>query len=292
MARAYKVHVAVFFNDSYWMTTAVTDLNKCKIFLLYRGSLVFEDSRWVTVAEYTERRWLYSQLDRYYKKLEQELKKKANRPVIKSRNAIPSDSETSENIMPSNNDGSSDSSSSEEDMDQETTSGKEQSADDISKSENDIMPAKSSLKEQSSEEASETDKNIMPQQESLNGNHSSPAKDDVDMNLEKIMEESTYAAKGSHSSSSFSHSSSGSSSSDEETLSEESAFICSTATCGEVFDSAAGLRAHERKHSGRRSKYGRIHCDYPRCIKHYGTKCALQCHKKNTHDNPGKLLLC
>ena len=45
MASVYKVHVAVFFNDSYWTTTAVTDLNKCKIFLLYRGSLEFEDSR-------------------------------------------------------------------------------------------------------------------------------------------------------------------------------------------------------------------------------------------------------
>ena len=54
VTQAYKVHVAVFFNDLYWTMTAVTNLNKCKIFLLYCGSLVFEDSCRVTVAEYTE----------------------------------------------------------------------------------------------------------------------------------------------------------------------------------------------------------------------------------------------
>ena len=125
------------------------------------------------------------------------------------------------------------------------------------------MSSKPLPKEQSLEEASETEKNIMPQQENINGNPSSPAKDDVNMDLEKIMEDSTYPTKESHSSSSSSHSSSGSSSSDEETSSEESLFICSTATCGEVFDSAAGLRAHEWKHVSRRSKDGHIHCDYP-----------------------------
>ena len=207
MAHAYKVHVAVFFNDSYWTTTAVSDLNKCKIFLLYHSSLVFEDSRQVTVAEYMECRWLYSQLDCYYKKIEKEPKKRADSPVFQSQNAIPLDSETSENIMPSNNNRSSDSSSSEEDMDQETPSNKQhpseeeqqqtvvhakasdqqQSSDDASKSENNIMPAKPLPKEQSSEEASETEKNIMPQQEIINGNPSSPAKDDVEMDLEKIM---------------------------------------------------------------------------------------------------------
>ena len=104
VAWAYKVHVAVFFNDSYWTMTAVTDLNKCKIFLLYRGSLVFKDSCRVTVAEYTEQCRLYSQLDRYYKKMETD-KRKAKKvrfdiPVY-SRNAIPTDSESeSENIMP------------------------------------------------------------------------------------------------------------------------------------------------------------------------------------------------
>ena len=91
----------------------------------------------------------------------------------------------------------------------------------------------------------------MPQEESPNGN-------DVDMDLEQIMEDST--AQKSSSSSSSSHSSS---SSESETSSEGKSFICSTATCGEVFESAAGLRAHERKHSGKRSKDGRIHCDYP-----------------------------
>ena len=247
------------------MTTVVSDLNKCKIFLLYRGLLVFEDSRWCTVAEYTEHRRLYSQLDRYYKKVEKEPTTKAHK-LTGICNAIPSDSdsETSANIMPSNNNGSSDSSSSE------------QSADETSASEKNIMPAKPS-NEQSSEE---TEKNIMPQEENPNGN-------DVDMDLEQIMEDST--AQKSSSSSSSSHSSS---SSESETSSEVTSFICSTATCGEVFESAAGLRAHEWKHSGKRSKDGRIHCDYPWCIKHYGTKRALQHHKKNVHDNPGKLYYC
>ena len=288
IARAYKVHVAVFFNDSYWTTTAVSDLNKCKIFLLYRGSLVFEDSRRVTVAEYTERRRLYSQLDHYYKKTEKEPKKRADSPVVHAHNAIPSDSETLENIMLSNNDKSLNSSSSEEDMEHDTPSNKEEEQtvvhappSDKSASEQNIMPAKPSQKEQSLEEAAEIEKNIMPQ-------------DEVDMDLEKIMEDTSNLPKESesHATTSSSHSSSSSSSSDQEISSEDSSFICSTATCGEVFDTAAGLRAHEQKHSGRRSKDGRIHCDYPRCIKHYGTKHALQRPKKNTHDNPGKLFYC
>ena len=212
----------------------------------------------MTVAEYNECRRLYSQLDHYYKKIEKEPKKRADSPVFQTRNAIPSDSETLENIMPSNNARSSESSSSEEDMDQETPSDKQhpleeeqtvmaakpsdkqQSSDDASESENNIMPAKLSHKEQSSDEASEKEKNIMPQQ-NINDNLS-PAKDDIDLDLEKIMEDSNEAKESeSCSTSTPSNSSSSTSSSGQETLSEDLSFICSTATCGEVFDTAAGL---------------------------------------------------
>ena len=112
-----------------------------------------------------------------------------------------------------------------------------------------IMPAKPSDKEQSSDnETSESEKNIMPHQNN-NVNGSSAAKDDLDVDLEKIMEDSAFPANNSNTRSTSSSSSS-SSSSAEETSSEESSFICLTAMCGDVFDTAAGLRARERKYSG------------------------------------------
>ena len=107
VARAYKIHVAIFFNDSYWTTTSKSDLNKCKVFLLYHGSLVIEDSRTVPVPEYTERHRLYSQLEKYYTKLQKDREKEAGKPPKKhtrtvTRNAISSDSESEsdQNIMP------------------------------------------------------------------------------------------------------------------------------------------------------------------------------------------------
>ena len=96
-----------------------------------------------------------------------------------------------------------------------------------------------------------------------------------DVDLEQMMEDDTDdTTKPADSSSSSS--SSMSCSSEEQTSLDKTAFICSTATCGEIYDSAAALRAHERKHSGRHLSDERIHCDYPRCQKHYGTKRALQ----------------
>ena len=117
MARAYKIHVAVFFNDSYWSTCADKDLNKCKVFLLYRGSLVFEDTRHMTTKEYEAHRPILRKLQQYYDTVEQEkvldsLKHQADRErqlarhreASTLRNYIPSDedSETEEqqNIMP------------------------------------------------------------------------------------------------------------------------------------------------------------------------------------------------
>ena len=277
---AYKVHVAMFFNDSYWTTTAVTDLNKCKIFLLYCGSLVFKDSRRVTVAEYTERCRLYSQLDRYYKKMETNKRKakkiRCDSPVY-SRNAIPTDSESeSENIMPQEQSAK----LSDEESSSNQGKGHDAEPDNIMQD----TPA-------------EKQENIMrPDSNDTNGSVAN--KDDVD--LEKIMEDSDSPEKQEDSDSttkqsdnkSSSSSTSLSSSSSEDTSSKESSFICSTATCGEVYDSAAVLRAHEHKHRGIHHSDGRIHCDYLRCQKNYGTKRALQRHKKNAHENPGKVFYC
>ena len=245
VAHAYNIHVAVFFNDSYWTTTAKSDLNKCKVFLLYRGSLVFEDSRRVTVPEYTEHRRLYSQLEKNYTKLQKDREKEAGKPPKKhtrtvSRNAISSDSESESdqnimlekasdgNIMP------------------------EQSSD------RNIMPSTSGNEEKAAEKQGN-----MPSDNSGNSGGGSPEEAGAaDIDLERIMEtaESDNANDRkenlndkSHSQSSSSSSSSASSnddnSSDEQSSSEDTEYICGTATCGEVYPLAAALQAHECKHS-------------------------------------------
>ena len=66
IARAYKIHVAVFFNDHYWISHFGNDLNKCKVFLVYHGNLVFLDSRRLMSKEYDERRQLMEKLQKYY----------------------------------------------------------------------------------------------------------------------------------------------------------------------------------------------------------------------------------
>ena len=58
----------------------------------------------------------------------------------------------------------------------------------------------------------------------------------------------------------------------ESSSSTSTSYICSTPICGKVFDTAAALRKHERKHTVTRSKDGRIHCDFQHCEHHYGTK--------------------
>ena len=66
MSRAYKLHTAVFFNDHFWTTWAETNLNKVSVFLLYRGNLVFEDSRHMTNPEAKEWRQYFQKLEKYY----------------------------------------------------------------------------------------------------------------------------------------------------------------------------------------------------------------------------------
>ena len=66
LARAYKIHVVVFFNDHFWTTDSRTGLDRCSVFLLYRGNLVFENSRRLTTAEFDEKRCLMKKLEKYY----------------------------------------------------------------------------------------------------------------------------------------------------------------------------------------------------------------------------------
>ena len=51
-ARMCHEHVAVFVGERYWTTHVDDDFQKCKVFLAYRGELVFDDSRMMTGPEY------------------------------------------------------------------------------------------------------------------------------------------------------------------------------------------------------------------------------------------------
>ena len=51
-SRMCHEHVAVFVGESYWTTQAKTNFLKCKVFLAYRGNLIFDDSRLMTGPEY------------------------------------------------------------------------------------------------------------------------------------------------------------------------------------------------------------------------------------------------
>ena len=66
LARAYKIHVTVFFNDHYWTTNTSSNLNECTVFLIYCGDLVFMDSRRLLTKELDEHRPLMQKLKKYY----------------------------------------------------------------------------------------------------------------------------------------------------------------------------------------------------------------------------------
>ena len=51
-ARMCHEHVAVFVGEHYWTTHVDDDFHKCRVFLAYRGELVFDDSRMMTGPEY------------------------------------------------------------------------------------------------------------------------------------------------------------------------------------------------------------------------------------------------
>ena len=89
-----------------------TDLNKVSVFLIYRGNLVFEDSRQMTNPEAKEQRQYFQKLEKYYdhkhacdalerlKERDKKLKEKSKpqKPVIESD--IEELSEVSGDIMP------------------------------------------------------------------------------------------------------------------------------------------------------------------------------------------------
>ena len=96
LARAYKIHVAVFFNNNFWTTDSRRSLDRCTVFLLYRGSLVFENSRRMTSEEFTERKDYFRKLSRYYDKVHEEndlrkLCERAKRENRTPKNFVPSD---------------------------------------------------------------------------------------------------------------------------------------------------------------------------------------------------------
>ena len=69
MSRAYKLHTAVFFNDKFWTTSSeISALNKCTVFLIYRGGTVFQDTRQMHVEEYEARKGMIRNMGKYYEK--------------------------------------------------------------------------------------------------------------------------------------------------------------------------------------------------------------------------------
>ena len=50
-ARCYRRHICVFFNTHLWTTHKDNDIKQCTIFLVYRGSKTYWDSREMTADE-------------------------------------------------------------------------------------------------------------------------------------------------------------------------------------------------------------------------------------------------
>ena len=260
IARAYKIHVAVFFNNHYWISHVGNDLNKCKVFLVYRGNLVFLDSCRLMSKEYDERRQLMEKLRKYYvtpkkdKALERHKIRAAKRLLkLKAPNIDESD----------NNDSSSSSSSSSENIMPDEKNGN-------------IMPFAPSSSSTSNEQQ-------MDLEEIMNDDHESAK------SLEPVTQvETTTTADAPCESSDDTQSES----TTESSSSEDTSYICATPKYGLVFDTEKELKDHSRKHKVKRSQDGRIHCDVPGCKSHYGTKRALQRHKKNNHNTSGTRYHC
>ena len=290
IARAYKIHVAVFFNDHYWITHAGNDINKCKVFLVYRSNLVFVDSRRLMSKEYDERRPLMEKLRKYYVTPEKDKALERHKIHAAKRLLKLKASDIDENHS---NDSSSSSSS----------SSSSRSSDDImpKRKNGNIMPSAPSSSSPSNGQQMDLE-DIMNDDDSAKSpehveNSTSPAapseKDDTAKSPEPVgqVENITPAAAPSENDDSTSTSES-QSSEETDSSSEEISYICSTPKCGLVFDNAKELKDHSRKHRVKRSLDGHIHCDVHGCKNHYGTKRALQRHKKNNHDTSGTRYYC
>ena len=98
LARAYKIHVAVFFNNNFWTTDSHHGLERCTVFLLYRGSLVFDNSQRMTSEEFTEWKAYFKKLSKYYDKVHEDndlkkLREHAKHENRTPKNYVPSDDE-------------------------------------------------------------------------------------------------------------------------------------------------------------------------------------------------------
>ena len=267
IARAYKIHVAVFFNDHYWISHVGSDLNKCKVFLVYCGNLVFLDSRRLMSKEYDERRPLMEKLRKYYVTPEKD--KALERHKIHAAKRLlklkASDIDESDN-----NDSSSSSSSSSENIMPDEKNGN-------------IMPsAPSSL--------STSNKQQMDLEEIMNDVHENAKSPEPVTQVAKTTTADAPSEKDE--SSDDSSDDTQTESTTESSSSEDRSYICATPKCGLVFDTEKELKDHSRKHKLKRSQDGHIHCDVPGCKSHYGTKRALQRHKKNNHDTSGTRYHC
>ena len=101
LATAHKVHITVFFNNNFWTIDAHRGLDRYTVFLLYRGSLVFEDSCRMTSAEFTEWKAYFKKLEKYYDKVheDEDLRKLCEHAKCKNhtpKNYVPTDDEDEE----------------------------------------------------------------------------------------------------------------------------------------------------------------------------------------------------
>ena len=267
IARTYKIHVAVFFNDHYWISHVGNYLNKCKVFLVYHGNLVFLDSRRLMSKEYDERRQLMEKLRKYYvtpeedKALERHKIRVAKRLLkLKAPDIDESD----------NNDSSSSSSSSLENIMPDEKNGN-------------IMPSAPSSSSTSNEQQ-------MDLEEIMNDDYESAQSPEPITQVETTTTADAPFEKDE--SSDDSSDDTQTESTTESSSSEDMSYICATPKFGLVFDTEKELKDHSRKHKVKRSWDGCIHCDVPGCKSHYGTKRALQRHKKNNHDTSGTRYHC
>ena len=82
-------------------TDARQGLDRCTVFLLYRGSLVFEDSYRMTSAEFTEWKAYFKKLEKYYDKVheDEDLRKLHEHAKCENhtlKNYVPTDDEDEE----------------------------------------------------------------------------------------------------------------------------------------------------------------------------------------------------
>ena len=89
LARFLHGHVAIFCNEKWWNTRKDGDISKVNAILVYRGNLVFDDTRLMSTSQYSEvkeevRRYKL-QVERHNKKIEEEEKRKAKEKEQKEK---------------------------------------------------------------------------------------------------------------------------------------------------------------------------------------------------------------